>query len=738
MLVLSGLQALIAWAVAGVVFVFACRPMPSGRAPVDDSRQLSLLVLGVGTGLGLVPATAFFFYTATNIVVSWATTLLSAAVWCAAGVVIWRVRTRRSGKAKSIASVVPCGVVATMRDHRLGLTLAAFVSVIYAVKFDRSVASIVATCVNEVAFMALDVLPDGAGVMRRNISDARLGNPAVIASFLAQFHGLGQRALMASCGGLIGLGGYALGCVLTKQRRYGYFAAAVLALNPWVLKFPLPDENLYTLAFASCWLPALLVKRTAWWPIGLLAGLTIGMREPLWLAVPAMLLAARRDGLRAYFLLLGAIALSTLPYHIHHHLALGSVLTYEGMGQVPTFMHSLGPFELPWQGMMNWPLHSEVVRTPHNPWPMFVLWPLWLLDHFGLALVAVGLVGIVAAWRRDRVVALVLAGLFVPAYVILAVQENWDDPNKMGVLLILFGPLVAAMVLGAQACVRRPRRELVAAIAVAVALGLSVQAIADWRARPDPRYRSAFGEDATEQPTLLERDAQHLASIAPWPDFGRVDDFYDFASMARFRDLVDHISKPRLAFRSAPWGWFEHRIVDHGGPVVLELDLRTPPWTNSAPFRVVGGGKNAPDIDVDLIASSGIQLVSPVSVPWSKRPLTIALTPSGEKVTGAMIAFGTYDHVRERKDAMSRRGVERYRDVQFDLHWLLIGEGRGGDAWRPRPAVPASPVVWLKVPSGSFSVAFTVSARAVRTLVWRGVIRADKLDVSGPWYAIHN
>ena len=722
---LGGLQAVALWALAGVAFVLACR---STFDEEDEVRLFSLLLLGLGVGLGLVPATAFFFYTATDVVVSWLTTGLSACAWALVAAVIWRFRTRQTA-----VPFVPRASLRMLRAHRWGLALSALVGAVYVLKFDRSVASIVATCVNEVAFMALDVLPSGAGVMRRNISDARLGNPAVIASFVAQFHGLGQRALMGTCGLLLGAGGYGLGLVVARRRSLAVFAAVALALNPWVLKFPLPDENLYTLAFASCWLPAMLLTRAPWWPIGLLAGLTIGMREPLWLAVPAIVIAARRDGLRGYFSVLSALALSTAPYHLHHHLALGSVLAYEGMGQVPTFMHGLGPLELPWQGMMNWPLYSEVVRTPHNPFPTFVLWPLWLLDHFGLLLSALAVVGAVTLFRRDRLLALVLAGIFFPVYAVLAVQENWDDPNKMGVLLIIFGPLVAAMVAGARAWLARPKRLTAAVVAVSICLWGAVAAVADWRATPDPRYKQAFGEEAIEQSTLLERDAERLTGVAPWPDFGRLQDFYPFWSWARIIDFGHHVAAPRLGFRATPWGWFGHEVRAHGTAVNVAIDLRTPPWLNPAPVQLTD---KPPDLD--LTSAAYVQMASPVEVPWSKRPLTVAVTPSGEAVSGAMVAFGGHKRVQQRKDALTRRGVERYRDVQFDLHWLLMREGQGGKAWQDRAAVPGSDVVVLRVPSGSFSLAFTVSARAVRTVVWRGHVGVGGVETAGPWYAIHN
>jgi len=303
----------------------------------------------------------------------------------------------------------------------------------------------------------------------------------------------------------------------------------------------------------------------------------------------------------------------------------------------------------------------------------------------------------------------------------------------MGVMLILAGPVIAVLVEGAAATIRRPRAASVAVVLVALAAGVSVAAIADWRAPADPRYRQAFGQEAIEQPGLIEHDAARLTSVAPWPDYGRLNDFYDFFSLQRVADLGHPLSEPSLAFRRLPWGWVEHAVSPAGPPVTIAIDLSDPPWLSGLPVRLTDRPPH-----IDLTADAGVQLASPVRVGWSDRPLTVAVTPAGERVTGVMVAFGSHTRVRERKDALSRRGVERYRDVQFDLHWLLMGEGRGDGAWRPRDAVPADDVVRLRVPAGSLSVAITVSARAVRTLVWRGTVGATRVDIGGPWRAIHN
>ena len=84
-------------------------------------------------------------------------------------------------------------------------------------------------------------------ILASNRDDQRLGNTAVISSFVVLFRGLGFRVLYAFVGICLALGGYLLGRRVFKSSRWGWFVLFALPLNPYVAKIPLLDENILTL-----------------------------------------------------------------------------------------------------------------------------------------------------------------------------------------------------------------------------------------------------------------------------------------------------------------------------------------------------------------------------------------------------------------------------------------------------------------------------------------------------------
>ena len=329
MLVLSALLSLVLLVVAGLAMALALRPGNVALETLDGSERerswLGLLALALAWGLGVVPTLAFLLFTATGWPVGWATLWGCAVTLLGGALVIWRQRGGKAGEA-----LLSSDFLRTLRHHHSPLLATVAVGLFYLLRYDQSGYTLMESCIHELGFVAVGALQLDVSPMVSNAQDARLAVPAVMSGFLAVFQSLGLHAFFGFCGTLLAFGGYQVGIARGGQGS-GWIGIALLSLNPYVLRIPLIDENLVTLAFCAALIPWLMMRRAPWLQLGIIAGLILGMRHILVLAMPAVLLACWLDGRNPRRLLTFAAvtSLATLPWHLHHHLALGSVLRFE-------------------------------------------------------------------------------------------------------------------------------------------------------------------------------------------------------------------------------------------------------------------------------------------------------------------------------------------------------------------------------------------------------------------------
>ena len=729
--------------VAGLVSVLAARPLEDRTGRAADSEQLSLLCTSLGWGFAVIPATAFFLYTATGIAVSATTVLAMALASSLIAGLLWRVRKR----AWPQALLLPAAFLPALRRHRGGLVLAVAVAVYYFFHYDRSIFSVNHSCIHQVGLIAIDFLPSSADVMRENLQDARLGNPAVIAGFLAVFQGLGTRLLYAGCGGLMALAAYASSMGAHNRPWHRVLAMALLTLNPYILKSPLVDENLLALTVTASFLPWMLRDRAPWFILGVIASLALGMRHVLVLTLPAIAwvlwpragaagIAIGRRTWRPMFVFFGAVLLGSVPYHLHHHLAMGSVLRFESFGQIPAFAHDFGFGPVAWEGLLNWPFHDSVVRTPHNPFPTFVLWPLWFLDHFGVLLCSAGLIGAVVSLRRvprQGAFHLLYFGLVAGA---LAIQEKWDDPNKMGVILVVLWPVIHSMVNGLRAVAIRPTRSLSGLALLVVLILFAIPRLSAWNVPADARYRATFPLDGVEVPDLLEQQRAMVLDVGVLPDYGRLEEFSNTPALDKLASAIDDILHPALRHERTPLGSRPSaEPTDNGASTVL-LNLNVAPWRQEAPLM-----NTSQPAQVDLIRGERPQLVGPLKVAWSSAPVTLLLVPAAAGRAGILLLHGDYSWLAD-DPATPRQNTLSRDKVLGEAQWLLLGgtmalPGKG--VWRKieRRSLETSSIR-LQLPAGSLNLAFSYNIEGTRHLLWRASVAAGSVHVGKPQKAWHN
>ena len=228
-------------------------------------------------------------------------------------------------------------------------------------------------------------------------------------------------------------------------------------------------------------------------------------------------------------------------------------------GWRPTFAHSFAGAEFQFNGLLNWPFHDELVRTPHFGHPTFMLWPLITIKSLGIPVAALAVVGAVALVRRRRFEGLVLLYWYLAYYGLFFFQENWEELKQTFMALHLF-PLVAFVAYGLLWIVEgyRVRRRWIALAATAVVLTTGVLCAGLVEVPADERWYYRFphagANDAglaelpeglrkdwhffytRETPAEIERERRSLTTPSPLPAFYRPVHFADGEDLRRILD----------------------------------------------------------------------------------------------------------------------------------------------------------------------------------------------------------
>jgi hypothetical protein len=139
-------------------------------------------------------------------------------------------------------------------------------------------------------------------------------------------------------------------------------------------------------------------------------------------------------------------------------------------------------------GLLNWPFHDRIVRTPGFPSPVALFVPLLILRSLGTVLSALALIGLADLCRRDRDRAVLLVLWIIPTFLLLAANENWSLTKNR-----YMQPLMPAALLLAAHGVAWARkgdryRALIIVVIVASALMLFANLTVSWRPPMDSRY----------------------------------------------------------------------------------------------------------------------------------------------------------------------------------------------------------------------------------------------------------
>jgi len=298
--------------------------------------------------------------------------------------------------------------------------------------------------------------------------DQRLG-PAVVASpFYKFFRLFGFRFFYALIPALTALAFFCFLHRLTTKRLLSGLAAVLLVLNPFLLSYQRLNPNFIGLFLVAVMF--LVIEEEPFRPFlaGLLCGAFGGIRNEGIIYAPILLFWVAHRGADAsagsvgerrraswksvaWFVAGGLVTIA--PFLYWKQFAFGSPFMHPSQyahfeGFRPTFPHSFLGIEFQFNGLLNVPFYREWVRTPHFPYPVFLMIPMVALTTFGLLLNGLAVLGVrPLVVERKRLAAVMLAWLVV-TWLFWGFQENWEE-LKMSFLFMGLPPLLVLMVFGA-------------------------------------------------------------------------------------------------------------------------------------------------------------------------------------------------------------------------------------------------------------------------------------------------
>jgi hypothetical protein len=363
------------------------------------------------------------------------------------------------------------------------------------------------------------------------------------------------------------------------------------------------------------------------------------------------------------------------------------------------------------------------------------MWPIYLADMLGLVLFAAIGLGLVWLARHQKKDAVFWLLWFVLPYIALSLQENWDVPNKMGIIYMVFHPILIWAFSGVLAVVRQPLRYGIPLGVLSFAFGASAEALRHLKVPEDLRYYVARFGERREDPEYVAAERELVTDVGPWPDYSRVGPPAQVFDPAKLRTLVDEIIDPTIDRKGTPYGWFPHETVKPGAArVVLEIDLRQKPLTTTGFVRLAPAGSA---VDFDLTQATTDEPVSMavpgITVSWSPRPITLLLSPVGSPIAGVYLLFEPWGDSAERREYLQ----DRYnRGLQMVLGWHPSELFRTKTVTRSAGADPQ--VLRIAVPAGPFSFVESVNNSGQLYYAWQAELTPDHVALDGPRKVFHN
>jgi len=310
--------------------------------------------------------------------------------------------------------------------------------------------------------------------------DQRIGSGITFSMAFSLFNQFGFRFLYGILRGLLFIGSWTLFRRMLESPGYAFAASFLLTVNPYMLTLDRLNPNVIVLPLLAL-IFYLLIRGGHSFISGLLYGVAGGIRNISIVLGPSillLLLTGERDKKRklrdTLFFFLGAAA-GIAPVLYWNHYAMGSMFIHSSQysgyeGFRPEFEHSILGLKFKINGLFNYPFHSEIVRTPHFAYPVFLLFPLVAIRSFGILLCSFGIYAVFKGVKNVSPVYLSMVTWAVSIYLLFAFQENWEEV-KQSFMVAGFLPLCFFMISGVKE-IFKTRENLVRRLAVVFFIGV--------------------------------------------------------------------------------------------------------------------------------------------------------------------------------------------------------------------------------------------------------------------------
>ena len=302
-----------------------------------------------------------------------------------------------------------------------------------------------------------DPTPGSFGIASK---DQRIGTAILFGAPFSLFNKAAFRWVFAATWGLMFLFSFLSLRRLDIGVVPSHVASLVLVLNPFSLYLDRLNGNQIGL-FVMVFLWFLVTDpKPRWWLIGLVYGILGGIRNEAIILGPLFLAFQWHDS-RAFRPFLARLATFTatafaaiLPVLLWNRFAYGQMLIHPSQvghleGFRPTFEHAFFGMKFSFNGLLNFPFHDHVVRTPHFGFPTFLMWPLVTIKSLGIGLTALAAIGFFVLFSKRRFEAAMLAYWYGIVAFLFVFQENWEELKQTFMALHLF-PLAAFLATGLQ------------------------------------------------------------------------------------------------------------------------------------------------------------------------------------------------------------------------------------------------------------------------------------------------
>lgn len=331
--------------------------------------------------------------------------------------------------------------------------------------------------------------------------DQRLGSAIFFAPWFLLFKLFGFRLLFALLASVIGLFVFLASRLLTKNFTISVFCACCATLNSYILSINSLNPNLLGIAIISLLLYLLIRENPGGFVIGLIYGVLGGIRNEAILFLPAIIyklfVSSDKKNKEIILFIIGT-AITITPILYWNYFAFGNPLMhptqFRGLdGFRPEFAHRFLFWKFNFNGLLNYPFHNQVVRTPYFSFPVFLLLPLIILSSFGLILSSLIFTGALQAHKKHPQAFIFLILWLAPMYLLLSVAENWSD-LKTTFILMWFNPIVLFIGLGIKELFleEHKRKTILKIVLLSVILFAGVKILSLYEFAVDQRWYSRF------------------------------------------------------------------------------------------------------------------------------------------------------------------------------------------------------------------------------------------------------